>query len=413
MSKRLLLALILALPLAAQQPAGIVTNPMFQALDQNGAPVPLAALCAYAAGTNSPKDLYTDATGGVAAARPLIMNGGGQAKIFGQGNYKLVLSQPGTGCPNTGSIIWSIDAIYILTNSPTFATVTATTFHATASGATNDIYGPNFAITGAGNASFATVVALTTFNSGATSTTPGFTVNTGTAQILGNGRILGQEVAPNEFNLVGYANVAALQVACPACTVPVASHALSFYNTTTGSVQYNLNNGSWVDMASVPGADTQVIYNSGGHALGASSHMTFATDTLTLGGASNTGVVAPLFNSVNTGTDNTFQNASGDFYVQGNGNLGAQSVTANNTAKTTGYLTGTASNTDTTGITALSGGTATIAWPSGHTYTSNPTCIGNDFTANHSVSLAGGATTLTLNGTGSDQIQWVCIGGVF
>lgn len=412
MPKRLLLALILAVPVFAQQPAGIVTNPVFQALDANGSPVPLAALCAYAAGSNSPKDLYTDATGGVAAQRPLIMNGGGQAKVFGQGNYKLVLSQNGTGCPNTGAIIWSVDSIYILTNSPVFSQVSAATGHFTATGATNALYGPNFAITGAGNASFSTVVAQTTFNSGATSTTPGFTVNTGAAEILGNGNILGQEVNPNQFNLPGYTNVAALETACTACTAPAASIGLSFYNTTTGSIQYNLNNAGWVDAATVPGATTQVIYNSGGHALGASSHMTFATDTLTLGGASNTGVVAPLFNSTNTGTNNTFQNASGDFYVQGNGNLGAQSVTANNTAKTVGFLTGTASNTDTTGIQALSGGTATIAWPSGVTYASNPTCVGNDFTALHPVSVAGGATTLTLNGTGSDNIQWICIGGV-
>ncbi len=396
----------------AQQPAGVVTNPIFTALDANGAPVPLAALCAYAAGTNNVKDLYTDATGGVAAQRPLIMNGGGQAKVFGQGNYKFVLSQPGTGCPNTGAVIWTIDSIYVLTNSPTFSSVTATTFHSTATGATNGVYGPNFAITGAGNATFSTVIAQTTFNSGATTTTPAFTVNSAAAQILGNGRILGQEIATNETNLPGYANVAALQAACTACTVPAASKGLSFYNTTTGSIQYNLNNAGWVDVATVPGSTTQLIYNSGGHALGASSHLTFATDTLTLGGASNTGVVAPLFNSVNTGTDNAFQTATGTFYVQGNGNLGAQSITANNTAKTVALLTGVAGNTDTTGIQALSGGTFTIAWPSGATYSSNPTCIGNDFTANHSVSVAGGATTLTANGTGSDSVQWICIGGV-
>ncbi len=256
------------------------------------------------------------------------------------------------------------------------------------------------------------MTAATTFNSAATSTTPGFTVNTGAAQILGNGRILGQEAATNENNFPGYANTAALYAACTACTVPAASKGLSFYNTTTGSIQYNLNNAGWVDVATVPGATTELVYNSGGHALGSSSHLTFATDTLTLGGATNTGVVAPLFNSTNTGTNNAFQTATGTFYVQGNGNLGAQSVTANNTAKTVALLTGVASNTDTTGIYTLSGGTLTTAWPSGATYTSNPTCIGNDFTANHSVSVAGGATTLIINGTGSDQVQVICIGGV-
>lgn len=400
MLKRLSTAFLLCGAALAQNAANIMVNPEFLALDNNGVPVAGAKLCAYSAGTLSPKDTYTDATGMTQNANPVIMDSAGRAKIYGTGNYKFVLQQPGTTTDcTTGAVIWTVDGYFVINQNPTFGSVIATTFNATATGATAAFQQSSgtFVITGAGNASFQTVVATTTFNSLATGSTAAFQQGSGTFTITGAGNAAFQSVASNYTSYVGLS-------AAP--TAPGAGFAFVYYDTTLGQIRYNLGGAGWGSLPTVPGANTQLIYNSGG-AFAASSHLTFAADTLTLGGNSTTGVVAPLFNAINTGSDHVFQTNTGTMYITGAGDSAFQSVTANH------LLTGTSSNTDTAGTVTLSGGTFTQNWPSGHVFSSNPVCIGNDFTANNSVSAAGHATNLVFNGTGSHVVQYVCVGGVY
>jgi hypothetical protein len=405
--KPIILCLLYAVSVFAQQTAGIVVNPRFQALDTNGAPLPLSKLCSYAAGTLTPQALYADAGGVTPLPNPVIMNGAGQATIYGEGNYKFILLQPGTTSDcTTGATVWTIDNIYILTASPTFNSVVATTFNSTASGGTaafQQQFG-TFEITGAGNASFQTVVATSVFNSLATGSTSAFQTGSGTMKITGDGNGAFQSVAANYLSLVGQSSDV---------TAPGSGFAFIEYNTTLGQIRFNLGGAGWTGIPSVPGSNTDVIFNSSG-VLGASSHFTFASDVLTLGGSATTGVVAPLFNSTNTGTNNAFQNSSGDFFVTGAGNLGAQSVTANNVAHTTGFLTGTSSNTDTAGSINMSGGTFTMSFPSGHTYSTPPFCFASESdTVPHAVGLVSTTTGLSFFGTGSDTVAYHCIGAVF
>lgn len=385
---------------AAQNIANFLPNPVFTATGNDGVVIPGAKLCTYYASTTTPAPTYSDAAGMTPNTNPVIMDSAGRARIYSANNLKLSLQQPGdSNCPGTGSVIWTMDNVFTFGENPTFGSVIATTFNATATGATAAYQQSSgtFVITGAGNASFQTVVATTTFNSLATGSTAAFQQGSGTFVITGAGNAAFQSVASNYTSYVGLS-------AAP--TAPGAGFAFVYYDTTLGQIRYNLGGAGWGSLPTVPGANTQLIYNSSG-AFAASSHLTFAADTLTLGGNSTTGVVAPLFNAINTGSDHVFQTNTGTMYITGAGDILGQSLTANH------LLTGTSSNTDTAGTVTLSGGTFTQNWPSGHVFSSNPVCIGNDFTANNSVSAAGHATNLVFNGTGSHVVQYVCVGGVY
>ena len=407
---------LIAADALSQNTATVMSSPRFIALDNNGAVVPLAELCSYYSGTLTPKSLYADSGGVTALSNPVVMDGGGQALVFGEGNYTLVLSQPGTGtCPGTGAQIWSASGIFLTTQNPTFGSVTATTFNSTATGATSAIQqqGGTFSITGAGNAAFQTVSASTTFNSLATDITAAFQTVGGTFEIFGNGNIQGQQLAGNQGSLVGFAGPPASN-GCTACAAPAAGSALVYYDTMIGALRYNLGGAGWVNW-SVPGSNSQVIYNkSGGFA--ASSGLTYndSTDVMLITGTTTSGYQAPAFSSTNTGTNVAFTTGTGTFSILGNGNGAFQSVTAGSTAKTMSFLTGTNANTDSAGTVNLSGGTYILSFPSGHTYTQAPYCVaGESDTSPHAVGVVATTTGLTFYGTGTDTVQYICMGTVY
>lgn len=73
-----------------------------------------------------------------------------------------------------------------------------------------------------------------------------------------------------------------------------------------------------------------------------------------------------------------------------------------------GIRTATASNTDTAGTLTLSGGTNTFTFTG--TYTTAPVCVGSDKTAVAAVQVTASTTVLTINGTGTDAVNYHCIG---
>ncbi len=70
--------------------------------------------------------------------------------------------------------------------------------------------------------------------------------------------------------------------------------------------------------------------------------------------------------------------------------------------------TGVASNTDLAGQLSLTAGTASYSFTG--TYTSAPICTASDTSAQNAVKVATTATTLTLSGSGSDVINYICVG---
>ena len=63
-----------------------------QFLDSNGDPVSGGKLYAYEAGTTTPKDTFTDSTGGTPNANPVILDSAGRATVFIDGSYKFTLT---------------------------------------------------------------------------------------------------------------------------------------------------------------------------------------------------------------------------------------------------------------------------------------------------------------------------------
>jgi hypothetical protein len=69
---------------------------------------------------------------------------------------------------------------------------------------------------------------------------------------------------------------------------------------------------------------------------------------------------------------------------------------------------GTTSNSDIAGQITLSGGSATYTF--GKSYASAPICVATDTTATAAVKVTTTTTTLTLAGTGSDVVNYICMG---
>ncbi len=78
----------------------------FRALDNNGLPLNGGKLYTYEAGTSTPKATYTDSSGAVANANPVILNSAGYANVWlGSGGYKFTLTT------STDATLWTIDDI--------------------------------------------------------------------------------------------------------------------------------------------------------------------------------------------------------------------------------------------------------------------------------------------------------------
>ncbi len=63
----------------------------FRAFDAEGAPLVGGKVYLYYAGTSSPKSSYTDALNYVSNANPVVLDANGEADIFLEGSYKIVL----------------------------------------------------------------------------------------------------------------------------------------------------------------------------------------------------------------------------------------------------------------------------------------------------------------------------------
>ncbi|MHB8654750.1 MAG: hypothetical protein ACYDA9_12820 [Terriglobia bacterium] len=110
----LLFAFLMALPSQAQVSVGFLPVPKGQYFGATGAPLSGGKVCTYAAGTNTPLASYTDSTGSVPNANPVILDSGGFASIWLQTgkSYKISVYTAGTdNTCNTGLLQWTLDGV--------------------------------------------------------------------------------------------------------------------------------------------------------------------------------------------------------------------------------------------------------------------------------------------------------------
>lgn len=90
----------------------IMTNPVFREFDADGLPLAGGYAYFYAAGTDTPKDVYQDAAGVAAHPNPVILDSRGEAVIYGNGAYKVITKTP------SGTTVRTVDNYKILNISP-------------------------------------------------------------------------------------------------------------------------------------------------------------------------------------------------------------------------------------------------------------------------------------------------------
>lgn len=93
MIKRIGFAVILLLFVAsyAYGAATLFPNPKFTAFDSNGDPLSGGKVYTYVTGTTTNKTTWTDAAKGTANANPVVLDSNGQADIWLDGEYRIVL----------------------------------------------------------------------------------------------------------------------------------------------------------------------------------------------------------------------------------------------------------------------------------------------------------------------------------
>ena len=110
--------------------ATLAPVPKWRAFDASGDPLSGGKLYAYAAGTSTAKDTYTSSTGGTANANPVILDANGEANVWLNGNYKLVLK-------NSADVTqWTVDNI-VGQDTP-YGYVSVTDYGAVGDGVTDD-----------------------------------------------------------------------------------------------------------------------------------------------------------------------------------------------------------------------------------------------------------------------------------
>lgn len=80
-----------------------------QFFDNNGNPLNGGLIYSYAAGTSTPQATYTDASGTIPAANPVVCNSAGRADIWGSGTYKFIIKD---SLGNTLDTIDNVTAIF-------------------------------------------------------------------------------------------------------------------------------------------------------------------------------------------------------------------------------------------------------------------------------------------------------------
>ena len=93
----------------AQVPVQVGPSPQTQFLDAAGAPLAGGIVCTYQAGTSTPQATYTDSSGLVQNANPVVLNSAGRANIWWtSAAYKVVLAGGGT-CASPSNLQWTVD----------------------------------------------------------------------------------------------------------------------------------------------------------------------------------------------------------------------------------------------------------------------------------------------------------------
>lgn len=95
----LFLSLILSLSAFAQS-AAILPPAVTQFFDNNGNPLAAGTVTTYIAGTSTLKTTWREATETIPNTNPIILDAGGKAIIFGEGNYRQVVKD------RNGNLIW-------------------------------------------------------------------------------------------------------------------------------------------------------------------------------------------------------------------------------------------------------------------------------------------------------------------
>jgi len=80
-------------------------DPMFRALDSNGDPLSGGQLYTFEEGTSTPKASYTDNTGAVTNANPVVLDAAGRAEVWLDGKYKLRLDN------SLDAVQWTMDGV--------------------------------------------------------------------------------------------------------------------------------------------------------------------------------------------------------------------------------------------------------------------------------------------------------------
>jgi hypothetical protein len=86
--------------------ASLSPSPKLQFFDANGNPLVGGKVYAFAAGTTTPLDTYTDSTGTIPATHPLTLNSRGECEVWlGSGAYKLELRTA------ANVVVWTVDNV--------------------------------------------------------------------------------------------------------------------------------------------------------------------------------------------------------------------------------------------------------------------------------------------------------------
>lgn len=96
----------------------LAPSPKFRAVGTDGLALVGGKLYTYTAGTSTPKDSYTNFGAGTANTNPVILDARGEADVWLQGSYKLVLKD------SLDQSIWTVDDIRDLTSDQTFTNAT-------------------------------------------------------------------------------------------------------------------------------------------------------------------------------------------------------------------------------------------------------------------------------------------------
>src|SRR5574337_1668538 len=84
----------------------LMPNPKVRFFNAAGtAPLAGGLIYTYEPGTTTPKATYTDSTGGTANANPVVLDANGEASVWLDGFYKVVLKD------SLGNLQWTVDQV--------------------------------------------------------------------------------------------------------------------------------------------------------------------------------------------------------------------------------------------------------------------------------------------------------------